>query len=312
MAKYRIAVNIEWTSKCNAACVMCPRDKIPDLLVMDIGTFRQVLDRLSPAEAFRAVIAGYGEPTTHPRFEEFIGMVREHPLNFDMVSNGQLLDADRLDLLDGVVGTLIISFSSTTREIYERVHVNLDCELVMDNIALAVRRLKKTKLAISLTPMPECLATLPTTIKWLHGLGIKNLTMSPSLYDRAGTFHDATQSYKDLRGIIRDFDLHSQELDFVPSAREIAAQWLFNRYKCIPRNTDFLISALGEYMYCFNDIAHSRPLGHVADMSLRDALRLREKSSIDHDICDACSIRKRYRPAELITAALGYLKMRMT
>lgn len=310
MAKYRIAVNIEWTSKCNAACVMCPRETIPDLLVMDAATFKQVLNRLSPAEVFRAVIAGYGEPTTHPRFEEFVGMVREHPLNFDMVSNGQLLDADRLELLDGAIGTLIISFSSTAREVYERVHVNLDHERVMSNIALARRRLRKTKLAISLTPMPECLATLPKTIKWLRGLGIESLTMSPSLYDRAGAFHDTEQSYKDLRGIIRDYDLHNQELDFVPGAREIAAQWLSNRYKCIPRNTDFLISARGEYMYCFNDIAHSRPLGRVAGMSLREALTLREKSPIDHSICDACSIRKRYRPAELLTAALGYLRMR--
>jgi MoaA/NifB/PqqE/SkfB family radical SAM enzyme len=311
MAKYRVAVNVEWTSKCNAACVMCPRADIPDLLIMNSDTFRQTLERLTPDEAFRAVIAGYGEPTTHPRFEEFVDLMRVHPLNFDMVSNGQLLDADRLDLLDGAIGTLIISFSSIRPEVYERVHVNLDLARVMNNIALAGKRFRKTTLAISLTPLPECLETLPETIDWLRKAGVDVLSMSPSLYDRAGAFRETRPDHADLRSIIRRYNLHSQELDFVPSAREIAAQWLSNRFKCIPRNTDFLISAKGEYMYCFNDIAHRHPMGHVSGMSLREAVKLREQSAMDHDICDNCSIRDRYRPAELMNAFYGYLKMRL-
>ena len=64
-------------------------------------------------------------------------------------------------------------------------------------------------------------------------------------------------------------------------------------------------------MYCFNDIAHSHPLGHVNEMTLREVLDLREKSDIDHNICDDCSLRGRYRPAELASACLGYLKMRL-
>ena len=309
--KYRIAVNVEWTTKCNAACAMCPRPDIPDLLVMKLETFRQTLDRLLPNEVFRVVIAGYGEPTTHSRFAELVELMRTHPVNFDMVSNGQLLDADRLDLLDGAIGTLIISFSSIQPDVYERVHVNLDLTRVMDNIVLASKRLKKTKLAISLTPLPECLDTLPETIDWLREVGVTALSMSPTLYDRAGAFKDTAQDHETLRSIIRRYNLHSQELDFVPSAREIAAQWLSNRFKCIPRNTDFLISAKGEYMYCFNDIAHRHPMGHVSEMSLREAVNLREQSAIDHDICDDCSIRGRYRPAELINALYGYVKMRL-
>jgi len=310
MARYRIAVNVEWTSKCNAACVMCPRADIPDLLVMTSDTFRQTLKRLSTDEVFRAVIAGYGEPTTHPRFEEFVGLLRGHPVNFDMVSNGQLLDANRLDMLDGAISTLIISFSSIRPEIYERVHVRLDLARVMDNITMARERLRKTRLAISLTPLPECLETLPETIDWLRGAGVDLLTMSPSLYDRAGALKATSQDYRDLRSIIRRNNLRSQELDFVPSAREVLAQWWSNRFRCIPRNTDYLISAKGEYLYCFNDIAHRHPMGHVSKMTLREAVKLRERSPVDHNICGNCSIRDRYRPAELMNALCGYMTMR--
>ena len=34
MSSYRIAVNVEWTSKCNALCPMCPRDLIENPILM--------------------------------------------------------------------------------------------------------------------------------------------------------------------------------------------------------------------------------------------------------------------------------------
>ncbi len=305
---YRTAVNLEWTSKCNAACVMCPRDAIPSPLTMSDDTFNKVLERLSERDVFRCVIAGYGEPTVHPRFEDYVRLIAEHPVSFDMVSNGHLLDRERLELLDGSIGTLIISFSSVDPEVYKKVHVNLDHDRVMNNIVLAQKTLRQTKLAISLTPLPSCLETLPQTIEWLRGNGVGNLSMSPTLYDRAGTFQSVKQDTKDLRATIRQYGLHSQELDFVSGFRDTAAQWLANRFKCIPRNTDMLISAYGEYMYCFNDISHSHPIGNVKEISLRQALELREKTLADPNICDNCSIRDRYRTGEVISAGLDYFR----
>ena len=126
MSSYRLTANIEWTSKCNAKCAMCPRHVIAKPKLMDGDTFAQMMARLENKDVVRALIAGYGEPTTHPRFMEFIEAVRLHPVQFDMVSNGQLLDDARLDWLDGAIGTLIVSFSSVDPAVYGKVHVNLD------------------------------------------------------------------------------------------------------------------------------------------------------------------------------------------
>lgn len=90
----RIAVSVEWTSKCNALCPMCPRDQIEHTQLMRPEVWQRVLARLTPDEVFRVVIAGYVEPTTQPRFAEYIDALRGHPVRFDMVSNGHLLDAD--------------------------------------------------------------------------------------------------------------------------------------------------------------------------------------------------------------------------
>lgn len=308
MRSYRIAVNMEWTSKCNARCVMCPREVIHQYAqTMKLPVFEQTLRRITPGNTYRVAVAGYGEPTTHPLFLQFVDRLKAHPVRFDIVSNGQMLDEERFRALDGIIHTLIISFSSIDPDVYRQVQAGLNHEQVKANIVMAQKMFKKTRLAISLTPMLSCLATLPTTIKWLRGNGVERLTMSPTFYDRAGNLDVAGPEYTELRRIIKAYGLHSQELDFVGSIRDFAGQWLANRYKCIPRNADMPIAADGCYQYCFNDVGHGHPLGHVADMSIREALELREKSQPDARICDACSMRQRYRVTELLQVARAYL-----
>ncbi len=266
---------------------------------------------MSSQDVFRAVIAGYGEPTTHPEFEAFVHMIKSARVPVDMVSNGEQLDKDRLKLMDGILNMLIISFSSVEPQVYNHVHANLKHSRVMKNIVLAGKILKKTKLAISLTPMAECIETLPQTIDWLRSNGINHLTMSPSLYDRAGSLHVTDPASRNLRQMIRSYGLHSQEFDFIPGIFDIFGQWRANRFKCIPRNTDLLISAEGMYLYCFNDIRRSHPLASVHEKSVREAIHLREALPADPDLCGDCNIRQRYGPGEIMGTAWNYTRSRL-
>lgn len=310
MSPYRVAINVEWTGKCNARCVMCPREAMPRPEQMQIETYRRVVERLRPEAVFRAVIAGYGEPTTHPRFDDLIEITRGATVPVDMVTNGQLLDEPRLRRLDGTLNALIVSFSSVVPEVYERVHVNLDHDRVMGNIATAQRVLRRTRLAISLTPLSSCLDTLPRTIAWLRAQGVALLTMSPTLYDRAGAWGAQDDAAARLRGIIRRFGLRSQELDFIPSVADIVRQWRANRHRCIPRNADLAIAADGSYQYCFNDIRRRHAIGRVDTMSVREALAIREREPEDPRLCADCGIRRRYGARELLAVARHYLQQR--
>ena len=305
---YRIAVNVEWTSKCNALCPMCPRDAILQPQLMSLDTWRQALRRIDPDEVFRVVIAGYGEATTHPRFFEFIDALRDHPVRFDMVSNGHLLDPDKLAHLDGAIGLLIVSFSSIDPEVYRRVHVNLDQARVMANLKAARTLLKRTRLAISLTPMPECLPALPDTIAWLKAQGIDALTMSPTLYNRGGTLADQGVATRELRRLIMRHKLRSQELDFVPGARDIYRQWRRNGYKCLPRNVDLFVASNGDYLYCYNDVSHRHAVGDVMTDSIADTLRRREGMAEIPSLCGGCNMRNRYGAGELARAGVSYVR----
>lgn len=308
---YRVAVNVEWTSKCNALCPMCPRDLIENPQLMQTETWRQILDRLSPDEVFRVVIAGYGEATTHPRFFEYIDALRDHPVRFDMVSNGHLLDEKKIRHLDGAIDLLIVSFSSIIPEVYQQVHVNLDQQRVMANLQAAQKHFKHTQLAISLTPMPECLPSLPETIAWLKAQGITALTMSPTLYNRGGNLKAHALASTQLRQMIGQYGLRSQEFDFIPSGREVLQQWRRNRFKCVPRNVDLFISSAGDYLYCYNDVAHRHPLGHVSTQGIGTILRQREGMSPIPALCDDCNMRGRYRTGELVKAGIAFARSKL-
>ncbi|MDT8318767.1 MAG: radical SAM protein [bacterium] len=308
MSAYRVAVNMEWSSKCNARCSMCPQSMIENPLIMKDETFYRTLERINTRDVFRTVIAGYGEPTTHPRFMEYVLEVGRHPARFDMVTNGELLDEGKINHLDGRIGLLILSFSSIDRSVYESVHVGLNHKRVKENIILAQKLLKKTPFAISLTPLAECIETLPQTIEWLKEQGVKLLTMSPTLYNRAGTMEEHHQATEKLRAVIKRYNLLSQELDFIPSAREIFQQTWKNSFRCIPRNTDLFITAEGEYMYCYNDITHKNTLASVNDLSIRKALEMRELTGPIPEICDGCNMRDRYRLKEVAGVMGRYVK----
>ena len=308
--RYRVTVNLELTGKCNARCIMCPREAIANPAIMTLETLRSVVLRLTPEDVCRVVIAGFGEPTTHPQFDECLEVLRAAPVRIAMVTNGQLLDEARLARLDGLIHTMIVSYSSIDPEVYAQVHVNLDHARVTRNIVMAQQRLRRTQLAISLTPLSVCMASLPRTIDWLRSHGVTALTMSPTLYNRAGAMAPSAAPAKpaDLRRVIRTYGLRSQELDFIPSVRDILAQWRANRHPCIPRNTDLAIAADGSYQYCFDDIRHSHPIGHVGRISIREALSAREREGADPRLCDGCGVRRRYGPLEVGRVLLAYMR----
>ncbi len=306
MNPYQIAINMEWTSKCNARCIMCPQSKIQNPMLMKQQVFKQALERIEEANIFRVVIAGYGEPTTHPLFKQYVEEIAKSPTQFDMVTNGQLLDEQKIKQLDGAVDSLIISFSSIEQKVYEHVHVNLDHQQVKDNILLAKKLFKKTNIGISLTPMTECIDTLEETIAWFKKHEIYNLSMSPTLYNRGGNMQDHLVATQRLRTIINKHKLHSQEFDFVPGLKDISHQMLRNKFKCIPRNVDLFITSNGDYLYCYNDISHQHTIGNVDEESIGTILQKRERMGPIDELCDSCNMRKRYKTKEISKVLLNY------
>jgi hypothetical protein len=181
----------------------------------------------------------------------------------------------------------------------------------MENIKLAQQLFKHTKLAISLTPMPECLPSLPDTIAWLRAQGVETLTMSPTLYNRGGSLQEHELATEKLRRVIQQYHLRSQEFDFIPSVQDIFQQWRSNSFKCMPRNVDVFIASSGDYLYCYNDIKHEYPIGHVANLGIREVLVKREGMALIPELCNGCNMFNRYDAKELVKAGFSYARTRL-
>jgi len=207
---------------------------------------------------------------------------------------------------------LIISFSSIDRAVYNKVHVNLDYQTVKKNILLANKLFKHTQLGVSLTPLAECIDTLEETIRWFKALGIENLSMSPTLYNRGGNMQDQIIATKRLRAIIKKYRLHSQEFDFVPGIIDIGRQLLRNKFKCIPRNVDLFISSSGDYLYYYNDISHQHTISNICHSSIDEVLLHRECMGPVAALCKQCNMKDRYKAKELSKVVVNYALKKIT
>jgi MoaA/NifB/PqqE/SkfB family radical SAM enzyme len=102
-------VDIELTSRCNAKCSFCPRDKTPHQGLIDEPTFTAALSRavqyrdallefqkvrpgyfVTSRDTIWVSFCGMGEPLLHPRVVEYVGRAAEAGLQ--PIINTQLAD----------------------------------------------------------------------------------------------------------------------------------------------------------------------------------------------------------------------------
>ncbi len=97
----------------------------------------------------------------------------------------------------------------------------------------------------------------------------------------------------------------------MPGAMDVVRQLKANRFKCIPRNTSMFVTSVGDYLYCYNDMAHGHSLGNVDSMSLRAAVELRENMAAEGELCNECNMKNRYKGMELVNVAAKYFKSQL-
>jgi len=125
-------IDIELTNRCNARCVFCPRDAMPEQGFMRHDVFEQSLARAvevqtlarrlpSPLNA-TVVFCGTGEPLLHGRTAQYVRRVRDAGLACEVSTNGSLLSRDRaLALLEAGLQWINVNISDLGAD-YDRVY----------------------------------------------------------------------------------------------------------------------------------------------------------------------------------------------
>lgn len=152
LPRWPVEIFLEISNICDFKCAMCPTfsainpKRFSNLRKVDRGIL-EVSEASEPLEELlkHALIVhafGYGEPTIHPNFREFIDYLSRYEVMIDFFSHGKHLSQDMCDfLVDRKISRITISFSGATAEEYENIYIGGKFQEVLDGL----ERLNKAK-----------------------------------------------------------------------------------------------------------------------------------------------------------------------
>ena len=161
--RWPLEVFLELSNVCDLKCAMCPTFSAlhPARGTILKETERGFLDSEKLSQPLEAVLThalnvhcfGYGEPTIHPQFREFISYISQFEVLIDFFSNGMHLDKSLAEfLVENKIYSVSISFSGTTKEQYENVYIGG----VFEQVLAGIKNLTEAKLAAnSIYPIIE-------------------------------------------------------------------------------------------------------------------------------------------------------------
>lgn len=144
---------LETTSLCNLACIMCPRkDLTRPETVMSKKLFKTIVKRdLKGTKAIE--LFGFGEPFTDPYLGDRIAYLHSRGIYVVIATNGLLL-ADIEDKIIKEIDYLVFDVDATDEEQYLSVRVGGDYSLMLDNLerVLSIREKYTVLQYINLDP----------------------------------------------------------------------------------------------------------------------------------------------------------------
>lgn len=167
----------EMTSACNIHCKMCGRNATefnPTVFRPEwLSRFESVSDRVA-----EITLLGWGEPTLHPRFSDFLRWAYEHGMQKFFCTNGTKLHLLKEAIFDFHTELLTVSLDGANAETNNRIRCGADFDRITDNIRELVAEKKRRGvdypyLSIVMTMMESNFRQLPDFVRLAAQLGIQ-------------------------------------------------------------------------------------------------------------------------------------------
>jgi len=264
-------VRIENSSKCNASCTVCPREKLTRTkTIMGWGHFVTLVEQSYRLGATDISIFGYGEPLLDRDIASKVNYATKRGMETHITTNASLLNMDLIhDLLDAGLKNIRFSLHGTVPKLFNIVHRGLDWFVVTKNIFnfLDANNQRGKPCTIHITCMP------------IHNEKISEIRET---WEKAADFLEIWRPHNWTYG--RDY-------------RKVQPQ---KRTCGRPFNGPVQINADGTIMVCCFDFNAELTIGNTYNHSIEDILHSAEMMKIqdnhrtgDHRgfICEACDQR---------------------
>lgn len=154
MPEWPLEVFLEISNICDLQCAMCPTFSAlnPNRFKILKNNDRGLLSFEKTAAPMESILEhalivhafGYGEPTIHPQFKEFITYLSQFEVMVDFFTHGMHLTQEMCEfLVEQNVVRITISFSGATQEEYENVYLGGDFQRVLKGIKTLADTKKK-------------------------------------------------------------------------------------------------------------------------------------------------------------------------
>ncbi len=141
-------VRIETTNRCNATCIMCPREKMKRPQgIMDMGLYQRIVDQAVKAGARQISLDCFGETFIDPLIFKRAQYAKSKGMRTHTITNAALLDKQKTERILKLFDVIRISLYGTTKKTYECIHRGLNYEKVKTNVERLFEMRRK---------IPEC------------------------------------------------------------------------------------------------------------------------------------------------------------
>lgn len=268
------SIDLEVTSHCNAACVMCPRQFTRSEGFMKPDVFYRIAEKLIQSDIQIVNFCGYGELLVNKYIFDYVRYFAQNGKITMLRTNGSLLTEDAAQkLITAGMHTINVSVHGITKETYERVMWGLCFESIIKNLE-ALRRLAEgysLRLIINAVNILTNAKEVPDMEKFWRSRGFENFELNPC-HSRGGALSDQSVYHETC---IRLWEGNCPVFPFVT-----------------------YVAWNGDVLACCQDaVVGVTRMGSLIETSFSEILKLKEEKHIKpimFDLCQHCDMRVNY------------------
>lgn len=170
---------LEMTSACNIRCKMCGRNAAeftPTIFKKNwLEIFEPIADKVE-----EVTLLGWGEPTLHPEFSEFLAWAHDRGLRIYFCTNGIKLKELADDIFKYKVDLINVSLDGADAETNNSIRCGADFDEIIDSVKYLVKRrdeagLKYPYISFVITLMNSNYKSLPDYVRLAKEVGIEEI-----------------------------------------------------------------------------------------------------------------------------------------
>ena len=137
-------IRFEVTNRCNATCIMCPREKMSrEQGILDMDLYIRILNEAYDMGARIVSLENFGETFIDPLFFERAAYAKGKGMQVFTISTGSLLKRSKANKCLHFLDKIRFSVYGTTKEVYEKIHAGLKFETTIENITYLMSEKKR-------------------------------------------------------------------------------------------------------------------------------------------------------------------------